>query len=131
MKNLRMSQLLFQYRFKTATTRIKVHQFQEILTDYKAHGEPKLLFQNPLKQQQQPFFFFEMQRKCKYPLRIIHFTIIPNRYMNILKEGLLLSLTPQSMAAIFFWHCALLCHYYQSIALCRATLPAGTLSFTD
>ena len=45
MKNLRMSQLLFQYRFKAATTRIRVHQFQEILTDYKADGEPKLLFQ--------------------------------------------------------------------------------------
>ena len=50
-------------------------------------------------------------------------------YMNALKEGLLLSLAPQSMAAIFFWHCALLCHYYQSIAWC--TLPAGTLSFSD
>ena len=45
MKNLRMSQLLFQYRFKAATTRIRVHQFQKILTDYKADGEPKLLFQ--------------------------------------------------------------------------------------
>ena len=48
--------------------------------------------------------------------------------MNILEEGLLLSLTPQSLAAIFFWHCALLCHYYQSIARCRATCCLPVLS---
>ena len=48
--------------------------------------------------------------------------------MNILKEGLLLSLAPQSMAAIFFWHCALLCYYYQSIARCRATHCLPVLS---
>ena len=33
----------------------------EILTDYKADGEPKLLFQNPLKQQQQTPFWLVLQ----------------------------------------------------------------------